>query len=267
MTGGRITGNLDIAKDDPYVNFLNPSGSVGIHCYSNTSDSSAFGIYDQKNQMHFLRYFQDSKETHLVQSKLYVESNLYSTGSLNAGDKISIYTDNEGGTIRLVDKGGKSWEIDGCVDKTLRIFRWEEAGKTSDMIYLHTDGNITSSLGTFLNASNYFNYAAPKEHTHSYLPLSGGTATGNILTNGSTIAVNNGVTLIKNNEGGNIILYSKNGKQWEIDSYNDSELRFFSYYTGSPTGFFKVSYDGSISSSKGTFPTASVSGTTLTINL
>ena len=75
------------------------------------------------------------------------------------------------------------------------------------------------------------------------------------------------ISLFTDNEGGTIRLKSKNGYSWEMDSYNDTNFRLFSYYSGSASGFFSFKYDGSFSSSKGTFPTASLSGTTLTITL
>ncbi len=53
-----------------------------------------------------------------------------------------------------------------------------------------TNGNITEyyagngkggSLGTFIHSGNYSNWCAAKSHTHSYLPLSGGTLTGQLV--------------------------------------------------------------------------------------
>ena len=64
----------------------------------------------------------------------------------------------------------------------------------------------------------------PEDHTHSYLPLSGGTVTGALIVdNGNS---SGSVSISEDSEGGTIRLYGKNGTYcYEIDSYNDEEIR------------------------------------------
>lgn len=46
------------------------------------------------------------------------------------------------------------------------------------------DGDYYSMGNKVLHAGNYSSYAAPKSHSHSYLPLSGGTVTGTLTISG-----------------------------------------------------------------------------------
>lgn len=51
-------------------------------------------------------------------------------------------------------------------------------------LYMMIDGDYYSMGNKVLHAGNYSSYAAPKSHSHSYLPLSGGTVTGAITISG-----------------------------------------------------------------------------------
>lgn len=51
---------------------------------------------------------------------------LSSSGRLNAGGKISIFTDNEGGNIDLVSADNKyGYQIDGCLSNALRLYAYQ----------------------------------------------------------------------------------------------------------------------------------------------
>lgn len=63
---------------------------------------------------------------------------------------------------------------------------WQMAFKTASTdLYLRcrTNGTTWQGWHKLLTSNNYSNYCAPAQHTHSYLPLSGGTMTGIINSN------------------------------------------------------------------------------------
>lgn len=67
---------------------------------------------------------------------------------------------------------------------------WQMAFKTASTdLYLRcrTNGTTWQGWHKLLTSNNYSNYCAPKEHTHGYLPLTGGTMTGDITMSGSVL--------------------------------------------------------------------------------
>lgn len=76
--------------------------------------------------------------------------------------------------------------------------------------------------------------AATAEHTHAYLPLSGGTITGDTTVQGAFHISNSNsaagyVKMWEDNEGGNIVIASPSGKEFQFDAFNDTTLRCFAY--------------------------------------
>lgn len=64
-------------------------------------------------------------------------------------------------------------------------------GATTYERAIQTSDTTTLSFGTwhqYLNSENYSTYCAPASHTHSYLPLSGGTITGSLTVNTNLVA-------------------------------------------------------------------------------
>ena len=62
------------------------------------------------------------------------------------------------------------------------------SANTAPGIYYRNANGLSSSVGwkKLLDSSNFGDYAADKSHTHPYLPLVGGTLTGNIILKGGT---------------------------------------------------------------------------------
>ena len=90
-----------------------------------------------------------------------------------------------------------------------------------------------------LDSSNYSTYCAEASHSHSYLPLAGGTMTGNITMSANTFVQKEGgsVNYIKGRDSALIKTTSYNGYgailsakttdgSWEIGTYSSNTLRF-----------------------------------------
>lgn len=102
---------------------------------------------------------------------------------------------------------------------------FEKAKQVSTSLTIQFNGSIKATFNgsnpATVNITPASIGAASSNHTHSYLPLSGGSLTGALTINGK-------VRLQSDAEGGNIILWSPNNVRWEIDAYNDN-LRIFKY--------------------------------------
>lgn len=136
------------------------------------------------------------------------------TGAIGVGAKVTLWTDGEGGNIRITapDSYNKYWEMD-AYNGNLRIYQHDNSTNsnyfpisiTSDTVSvnkLSASGGITGNLtgnastATALTTSAgsatqpvYFSNGKPvacttafatASHTHSYLPLTGGTLNGHL---------------------------------------------------------------------------------------
>ena len=91
----------------------------------------------------------------------------------------------------------------------------------------HRGGNSSGWNGSWrilLDSSNYTNYAAASNHTHNYLPLSGGTLTGNLKINGNsknlTIGTGGSDVYISNSASGKYLQLKDDGTL----SYSDNKI-------------------------------------------
>ena len=104
------------------------------------------------------------------------------------------------------------WDNNGGYDSQLSI---PDDGGGGGAQWRHMKAGTWQSWRTFLDSSNYSDYAAKKDHTHSYLPLSGGTMTGAIQFNGrGNNSIYNGANDAVNGVGGalnNLVISSWNG--------------------------------------------------------
>lgn len=84
------------------------------------------------------------------------------------------------------------------------------------------DGDYYSMGNKVLHAGNYSDYAAAKSHSHSYLPLSGGTLTGHLYANNGLTWTNvnwtapGNVTCVKNGTSVEFSFDMGAGTQWHV---------------------------------------------------
>jgi hypothetical protein len=97
----------------------------------------------------------------------------------------STYLKLSGGTISSSSYGPLTIKRSGS--SNMAAIKFENDSGVLGSIGMNTvNGNLmkynsdTSSSNTILDSGNYSTWVAAKEHTHSYLPLSGGTLTGNL---------------------------------------------------------------------------------------
>ena len=105
-------------------------------------------------------------------------NDLVTNGVSNASHGM-IYpaTDNPVGSANWVHVWSQQWTIGTTSSWVSQIALGVQQG--TGMWYRTTSGNIVGEGWTrVLDSSNYTSYCAPASHSHSYLPLSGGTITG-----------------------------------------------------------------------------------------
>lgn len=110
---------------------------------------------------------------------------------------ISLYEDAEGGNIEIGSPNGKFFQIDSNNDQTLRCYSEDNGGNYIEVAFNRTNGEFSSKR-----------FKAVSSTTSGY------------------------VTLFGDGEGGNIEVSSPNGKKFQIDAYNDTTLRCYSYDDG-----------------------------------
>lgn len=103
-----------------------------------------------------------------------------SSGTYGAG---SIYSDSNWGMLFRAKQASP----------VAAQYRWADSDDV-ELLRINNDKNLISQGHNVLTAGNYTSYAAPASHSHSYLPLNGGTLTGKVYagsSDGDSIEVRN----------------------------------------------------------------------------
>lgn len=103
------------------------------------------------------------------------------------GDKVKIWSDNEGGNIQLISPNGQKWEIDAIRNTKLRIFTYgsETNGNTVKSITIDENGNIAANA---FEGTTYWNGISDKPS--SYPPSSHTHSNDNLIPNGCAFGKN-----------------------------------------------------------------------------
>lgn len=102
------------------------------------------------------------------------------------------------------------------------------SGQANKVMVVDANGSITAYGGTAVRGM------IGAEAANTCLPLAGGTVTGNTTVQGAFWVSNDKsaggyVKIWEDNEGGNITIGSKSGKEFQIDAFDDARLRCFAY--------------------------------------
>lgn len=151
LKGGDITGDLTVKRNDPYLCLLNTGGGnnkLGFHWYGTESGKNTLGIYDLKNKVHLLTIEQATKNA-IFSGGIYTNANIKAGGTCHvyAGDKIHMWTDNEGGNLEISapDSCGNTWQVDAH-DGNLRFYTYNSDGVYKDITFRRADGIILANI-------------------------------------------------------------------------------------------------------------------------
>lgn len=252
------------------IEFYNANGILGSIAMGGTPNNG------------LVRYNTDGETSYLMLDTSNIQSYALpkSGGTLTGGLKITnssvrngyidLFTDGEGGTMEIASAGGTyAYHMDAYADSTIRMYCFKRNPWTymSDWT-LDKDGNFSAKNFVEGGRSLSSKYSLTS-HSHSYLPLSGGTTTGNtniavtdcaISSGGnSSIISSNSCTNKKGNQVSQIASYHSfispdsanintsaniaayeciNNGYFQIVTghYNDNSLSTAGYSTG-PTGY------------------------------
>ena len=119
--------------------------------------------------------------------------------------------------------------------------------KSGDLQHLcfrvDTDGLYYKANNVVLHSGNYSIYCAPASHSHSYLPLTGGTLSGSLAASGRISCSDLFVNAFDNNETG---IYFRTGFTPEYGSQYNCSILAYDHNNGgaSPDGISINGYDG-----------------------
>lgn len=167
LGGGTLTGSLTISRGNPYLYFVETDWSKGT---PQTSGTSYQGIYFSGSNAeggHITFHYQQDKTSYLA-----LTCQNLTSATANSNTTVFITTASNG--TKHVRPGSNN-----DTDLGLSGYKW-------NTVYATTfSGDLAGNATTATNASSLGGTAASgyskTNHTHSYLPLTGGTCTGTII--------------------------------------------------------------------------------------
>lgn len=188
-TGDTMTGMLTINKTQTAAVFggsvsnissgaYNPTAGIQICAGSGgATNSTAIGFHNPNISSASIGYYNTDANNGDFK---FLSDDL--SWKVRIGDRLSLWSDNEGGNIRLYAPNSTTncFEFD-VYDGNLRLYYCTDdgSGTTGYKAWSwHTDGNAYCGSNLILHSGNWSSYCAAASHSHSYLPLSGGGLTG-----------------------------------------------------------------------------------------
>lgn len=152
-SGDIMTGDLTIHKNEPSLLLKNTQGGdqgIKMHYYGLESGKNTFSIYDVANAKQLLKIAQANAYAEFaggIKSGGGIQSlgaNNY--GTVYAGDKIRMYTDAEGGNLRIFPPNdtGDFWEFD-AYNGNMRLFHYDAANKKVNTQFNFGSGGTVSA--------------------------------------------------------------------------------------------------------------------------
>ena len=243
LSGGTLTGQLTVAQT-LQITPQNPSGGEGgeivlqkagtggrdVHIDQLNGLFRIFCMGDGTNDFQGLDWDFANKMVKFSYQGLYVKNNItaandsviISNSRINVGNKVSAWTDAEGGNIRCTNNAGTFyWEFDTAGGTYARLLPWDIANNRScPSFFFANNGEFKST-----------------QVTASSKMLCTDAQVNNVLTVGT-----NGVRIWRDNEGGNIRVYSPSGgTYYEMDAVDN---RFRLYYSNPYKVIFQTDTNG-----------------------
>lgn len=140
------------------------------------------------------------------------------------------------------------WDVDGTGEPTKKITAQQLAAAVVALANLVTGvkGNAESNYrhgDVNLTPANIGAVAKSGDTMTGNLTIKNPTANTNTQFSVQTTKNSGAVTIRVDQEGGNIIILSPNGKEFQIDAYNDNTIRVYSYDDSSPAVIKAVTFN------------------------
>ena len=192
LAGGKVEGALQVG-DKVHIWSDTEGGNIRLDAHSS-------GYYCEMDMCagNGLRAYIGNADTEVLGSLVFDAAGLGIDGRMNASafytttGKAYIFEADSHGELKLVTVDNQTWTISPWGSTNTLFIHNSETGKS---VTIKKDGSIKadgSVTGSAFNGTTYWADVAnkptaypPSDHTHDYLPLSGGTVSGDMKVNGS----------------------------------------------------------------------------------